>query len=342
MASPLSDVAHLSVRVVARPEQPVVAGSASGLVDGDRVAVADVADLQLHLVEPSARRALRRTPTWSAAATRRSSSTTIDPPSGSTRPVIASRLEGGPQMIRSCRSLLTVAMLVAVVAAGLPVALAPRADAATLPCPAPGDHCYATGQEGSRGTRYTGVQSVRPDTNTLGISSFWGPAYQSMWLGDSNIFFELGTANCPGFIPAVCVTQGGTITDFHWYAYVRIGASSQVVFQAPVVQTPNRQFSIYKFGSSNMLFAIDGLQVYNQPVSSAWRGQYVTAGLEVYAAPGPAAVFPVYASDQLKYTIDNGSWLPWAGRDNELLNLPPMCGAWLSDTAWSSSRKSPC
>jgi hypothetical protein len=197
-----------------------------------------------------------------------------------------------------------------------------------LPAGAQSTHTYAVAYDVSEGTNYTGLIVYRYDNPDWQISpspdgiceqfEITPIAYQTEWvIFSSGDWVEIGTGHrCNGFR--------------YWYwGYALNGVWHRLGTRTGLTTTA-RDFRLWRRPPNYWDWWIE-----NTRMSRLWYdvppvGDQVAAGVESYDA---FAVIPESAFANLRYSVRDGAFVYWSGRDAQRRDTG-MCGRWTSDTRW--------
>jgi len=208
-----------------------------------------------------------------------------------------------------------------------------------LPAAIPSTSHYSVAEEHSLGTSYSGLTATRSD-GPFTISSgsncsniYVTPVvYQTEWarfpssspLGSG--WVEIGTAHrCSNDTKYWYWGYGYSV----WYELGHSGPVSAV----------GHAFTLKRQGGSQWHMIVDytdmGYVDYNGNVMTA---NVLQAGLETYDVN---AVIPSHTYTSLRYTVNEGSWIYWAGFDGWSID-PGLCGGWNTASTWRAAENSSC
>jgi hypothetical protein len=204
------------------------------------------------------------------------------------------------------------------------VLLSARVDASTF-------HEYSAGYEVT-GTGFTGVAATHlteaiTHQESNGCSSpFTGnEVYETIWVtitSDSLNSDEIGAGH-----------QCNDTYRYYYWAYVQNGVFYPIGYVIGAVNGSTHSYKIARaFNGTNYYdyWYLDGVQ--KAAVYSPSRGVSVVAGLESWSS---ASTVAGYATDNLKYQLNEGSFNNWSGEDTRRID-GSMCGLWISATSWDS------
>lgn len=153
------------------------------------------------------------------------------------------------------------------------------------------------------------------------------PLYQTQWVvvnRSAGDWLELGTGH---------QCSGQVVYRFAGYGY-RGGWNPGWITQ---IQTGTEQiYVVVRETLTNWTCQVSGARVWDATWGVTATG--VETGLEVYRA---VTIMPPYTNRNLDYTLNNGPFTNWAGRDGGKVDSG-MCGRWLADDQWRAGANTSC
>lgn len=147
-----------------------------------------------------------------------------------------------------------------------------------------------------------------------------------MWLVFANgHWVEIGTQYEFGLERNYVWNCSAVYCDYIWQAIAPLG---QTVYRIDRNTTDPSDWDMYVNGD------------YKATAANNWTyGDWLGAG---YESTNPNLHVESFATYNLKYKTENGSFQNWAGKDGRSLTSPPNCGFWASATSWWAAQNEPC
>jgi hypothetical protein len=198
-------------------------------------------------------------------------------------------------------------------------------------------HEYATAQDGTYSSSYTGIDVARPDEtiNTTNSSTcttyFTGyPIYQTEWLGDSDgDFMEIGTGH----------QCSGSSNFEYWYADYDVDGTFVPIWEKTITGGSSHTFWILGNGGDEAGYGFGVDSTEETWLSDLSQFQVARTGLESYDS---TATVTAYTNSSLKYDHSySGTWHSWTNSAEDVLTSP-MCGVLISATSWKAGENTTC